>query len=202
MNLSAVSLRPPVTRTARPKAAGAADPTPPISPDDLKGLSASAYGSLARSFREKGRADLADRFTLEAVNAATAGLDALHYATQRYGPKADAPQSMNQYVRSDAPFVASPEVQAKAVALAAAKFKAFGEAEWALRENPAQTPEANTSMIKRMVDLAGDSDQVRDVMSLIKGLGSPEGVAYAEAAVKSKPKPSFWTRLLRGLQQL
>lgn len=201
MSLRAISVRPPVARAARPKAAGAAEPTP-ITPDDLKGLSASAYGSLARSFREKGRTDLADRFTLEAVNASTAGLDALHYATQRYGPKADAPDSMNQYVRTDAPFVASPEVQAKAVALAAAKFKAFGDAEYALRYNPAQTPEANTIVIKRMVDLAQDSDQVQEVMPLVKGLGSPEGVAYAQAALKSKPKPSFWTRLMRGLQQL
>jgi hypothetical protein len=201
MKLSALPVRPPVSRTARPKAAGAPEPTP-INPDDLKGLSAGAYGSLARSFREKGRADLADRFTLEAVNAATTGMDAMAYATQRYGPKADAQAPMNQYLRSDAPFAASPEVQAKAVAVAAAKFKSIGEAEWALRQHPAQTPEANTIAIKRMVDLAQDSDQIRDVMSLVKGLGSPEGVAYAQAALKSKPRPSIWTRLWRGLQQL
>lgn len=203
MTLSALTVRTPVLRTTRPKAAAAPAPAPaPISPDDLQGLSGSAYGSLARSFREKGRTDLADRFTLEAVNASSAGLDALHFATQRYGPKADAPNSMDQYVRSDAPFVASPEVQAKAVALAAAKFKAFDEAENALRYNPAQTPEANTLVIKRMVDLAKDSDQVQEVMPLVKSLGSPEGVAYAQAAIKSKPKPSFWTRLSRMLQQL
>ncbi|MDB5101727.1 MAG: hypothetical protein JWM80_6148 [Cyanobacteria bacterium RYN_339] len=193
MNVQNAGTRLPISRAAN---------TPAPAPVDLEGLSASAYGALARSFREKGQADLADRYTLEAAKAAADGTEALKYAAQRYGPKADASAPMNEYIRSDAPYVASPEIQVKAAGLAATKLTDFDKAVWALRDNPCQSKDANTLVIKRIVDLAKDSDLLRKVMPLVKALGSPEGIAYAQAAIKSKPKPSFWTLLFRGLQQL
>jgi hypothetical protein len=177
---------------------------PPIAltPADLEGLEAATYASLARSFKEKGRQDLADQCTLLAVKQAKDGAEALKYVSQRYGPTADRSAGMNEYLRSDAPYVASPDVQLQAATLAAAKLTTYEQAQWALRDNPAQTKEANTVILERMVDLAGDQDLVTDVLPLVKALGTPEGIAYAEAARKAKTKTSVWTRLWRGLQQL
>lgn len=201
MMVKSSAIRPLTAWTARPQAASAPKPAP-IKPGDLEGLSASAYGSLARAFREKGRTDLADHYTMEAVKAAKTPTEALEYAAQLYGPQADARHKRNQTERSNAPYVASPDVQIRAFALAAARFKTHDEVFWALMNNPAQPSEANTPAIKRLVDLAADSEELGETMWLIKELGAPEAIAYAEEARKTKEKPSFWTSLGRLIHKL
>lgn len=208
MTVQATTSRSAVQQPARAPGADTATPAPApsstapvITADDLVGLSPDAYAALARSFREKGNQDLADRYTLAAVKAAQTGSDALGYATQRYGDKADANPYANQMRPGDAPYVASPDTQRQAFDLAASKFTSFDEAFRALQSYPAQTPDAETSVIRRTVDLAKDSDMVARNMDVFKSMGSQDAIAYAEAAVKTKPKISFWARFWRNVNE-
>ena len=205
MTIKATAVRPVVSpRAAAPAPAtpAPAPTTPTATPGDLAGLQPDAYAAMAKSFAQAGKQDLADQYTLAAVKGAKSGADALAYATARYGADSSPNGGQwNEYWRSSAPYVASKDAQLQAVTLAAAKFTNFDDAVQALRSAPAQATAANDVMIKRAVDLASDNERIENIMPLIQDLGSPDAVAYAQAATKSKPQVSWWVRLWRGLQE-